>query len=532
MVTLEELQAIPLFESLTEGQLAQLARTLPDIHLRAGEYAVHEGQARALIIPIEGRLEVTKTLDGVERVIGVRAQGELFGEVPMALNTPFLASVRAAEPSRVIRIEPKEYHGLAALAPAISAVLGAAALDRIEGLQDIAAEPPAPALRVFGPRWDAACHALRAFLSNNRVPFDWVTTADGSPATVELPDGRVLVEPSLRDVASAVGLGFKPEHAEYNVVIVGGGPAGLAAAVYGASEGLRTLLVERTAPGGQAGTSSRIENYLGFPFGVSGDELAGRALAQAKRLGAEIIVTRTVEAIEPSSRTLVLDGGERLRARTIILAMGVSWRRLQVEDIDRLHGRGVYYGAARSEASSVQGTDVYLVGAGNSAGQAAMFFADYARSVTLLVRGDSLLKSMSHYLVEQLKTKKNVRAELSSEIAAVHGDERLEAIDVTNRVSGRIDRKDAASIFIFIGADAETGWLPDEIARDPRGYILTGSDARSTGRWHEGRDPYLVETTVPGIFAAGDVRAGSVKRCAAGVGEGSIAIAFVHQYLQ
>ncbi|HLW36852.1 MAG TPA: NAD(P)/FAD-dependent oxidoreductase, partial [Candidatus Eremiobacteraceae bacterium] len=275
----------------------------------------------------------------------------------------------------------------------------------------------------------------------------------------------------------------------------------------------------------------RIENYLGFPFGVSGDELANRAFGQAKRLGAEIVVTRAVKAIDAASHTVTLDHDDVLHARTMIIATGVTWRRLALDSATPLIGRGVYYGAARSEARTIQGKDVHVVGGGNSAGQAVLSFAEHARSVTLLVRGDSLEKSMSYYLIEQLKNKKNVHIRLRSEVARVYGELRIEAIDVLDRDTAKISRCETAALFVMIGADAETAWLPEVIARDEDGYVLTGSDVLRTGRWHEERDPYLLETSVPGIFAAGDVRAGSVKRVAASVGEGSMAIAFVHQYL-
>jgi thioredoxin reductase (NADPH) len=301
--------------------------------------------------------------------------------------------------------------------------------------------------------------------------------------------------------------------------------------VYGASEGLRTLVIEREAPGGQAETSSRIENYLGFPTGVSGGELARRAHQQATRLGAEIAVTRTVTSIDPASMAVTLDGNERVQARTIILATGVTWRRLSTDGFDRLLGKGVYYGASPSEASKTQGHDIHLVGAGNSAGQAALFFASHARSVTLVVRGSELEKSMSHYLIEQIRSKPNIQVALNSEVQAAHGDKVLAAIDLADRSAGTVRRVDCGGVFVFIGADAETGWLPDAIARDGRGYVCTGDAATRSGRWQLQRDPYLLETTVPGIFACGDVRCSPVKRVAAAVGEGSMAIAFVHQFL-
>ncbi|TIM23055.1 MAG: pyridine nucleotide-disulfide oxidoreductase, partial [Mesorhizobium sp.] len=283
--------------------------------------------------------------------------------------------------------------------------------------------------------------------------------------------------------------------------------------------------------GGQAGTSSRIENYLGFPSGISGDELASRALQQARRLGAEILVTRSVAGIDPTTHDLFLDGTDVVRARSLILATGVTWRRLGIDGFDRLIGKGVYYGAARSEASTTHGLDVFLIGAGNSAGQAALHFSGHARSVTLLVRGPSLADSMSHYLIEQLRAKSNVKVQLRSEVQAVHGETHLTAIDILDKASNEVSRYDCGGLFVFIGANAETEWLPTDVVRDARGYVLTGDDVKKAGGWSHDRDPYLLETSAPGIFACGDVRLSPVKRVASAVGEGSMAIAFVHQYL-
>jgi thioredoxin reductase (NADPH) len=340
------------------------------------------------------------------------------------------------------------------------------------------------------------------------------------------------VRPQLRRVAELLGLGTEPAAAEYDTVVIGAGPAGLAAGVYGASEGLRTIVIEREAPGGQAGTSARIENYLGFPSGVSGEELARRALQQARRLGAEILVTRTITRLDAAGRQVHLDGGDVLRARTIILACGVAWRRLSVEGLDPLVGRGVSYGAAPSEAPSTHGLDVHLVGAGNSAGQAAMYFSTHAKSVTVLCRGDTLEKGMSHYLIDQLASRPNIRVLYQAEVTAAYGDKSLEAIDIRDGATGGTTRVETGRLFIMIGADAETAWLPEEIALDRHGYVLTGSDVRSAGRCELERDPYLLETSVPGIFACGDMRSSPVKRVAAAVGEGSMAIALVHQYLK
>jgi thioredoxin reductase (NADPH) len=547
MLTIEEVRAIPLFSALAAAELELLAQTSADLRLAAGEYAVHEGgPERALFAVLAGKMEVVKLIDGVERTLGWRVTGTIFGEIPIAIGLPFYAGYRASEPSRVMRVEARQYYAIAATSPEIALRVGALARERIGGMQGISAEAPKPLVRMFGDRWDPACAELRRFLSRNQIAFDWVTPDSPALATLwqgpvpkeddcpmlRLADGTVLKRPRMRDLARRLGLQTSARLPEYDTVIIGGGPAGLAAAVYGASEGLRTLCVEREAPGGQAGTSSRIENYLGFPNGVSGDEIASRALQQAKRLGAEILVTRAVARIDPKTLEVVLDGDEVIRTRTVILATGVIWRRLKIEGFDRLLGKGIYFGAARSEAGASNGLDLYLIGAGNSAGQAAMYFANYARRVTLIVRGDALEKSMSHYLIEQLRGKSNVAVRLNAEVQGVHGEAHLSAIDIRDNASRAIARHDCNGLFVFIGADAETEWLPDEIARDARGYVLTGDDTVKAERWTHNRDPYLLETSVPGLFACGDVRASKVKRVAAAVGEGSMTIAFVHQYLQ
>jgi thioredoxin reductase (NADPH) len=546
MLTIDDVRAIPLFSTLAAPELERLAQTSADLHLGAGEFAVHEGGDRALFAVLAGKIEVVKLVDGIERTLGWRVPGAIFGEVPIAIGTAFPGGYRASEPSRVMRVDPPQYYAIAAASPEISVQVGTLARERLGGLQGIAAEPPVPRVTMVGHRWDTACVELRRFLARNQITFDWMTPdspelstrwpgtrpPDDDCPVLRLADGTLISRPEARDVARLLGLQTGARLAEYDTMIIGGGPAGLAAAVYGASEGLRTVVVEREAPGGQAGTSSRIENYLGFPSGVSGDELASRALQQARRLGAEILVTRSVARIDPTTRQAYLDGDDIVRARTVILATGVTWRRLAIHGFDRLIGKGIYYGAARSEAGATHGLDVYLIGAGNSAGQAALHFANHARVVTLVVRGDSLEKSMSRYLIEQLRGKSNVAVELRSEVVAAHGDNHLTAIDIRDGASATVRRHDCGGLFVFIGADAETGWLPADIARDARGYVLTGDDVVKAGRWSHNRDPYLLESSVPGVFACGDVRLSPVKRVASAVGEGSMAIAFVHKYLQ
>lgn len=546
MLTADEVRAIPLFASLADGELQRLVLTAADVHLEAGEFAVPEGGERALYAVVSGKIEVVKTIDGIERTLGWRLPGTIFGEVPLTLGTPFPGGYRAAMNSRVMRIDAQQYYALAAAAPEISLKVSALARERIGGLQGIAAEPPKPRVMMFGHRGDSACTDLRRFLARNQITYEWVT--DDSPEldkkwpwdrpqdkdcpVLRLADGALITQPTARDLAGLLGLQIRPSLAEYDTVIIGGGPAGLAAAVYGASEGLRTLVVEREAPGGQAGTSSRIENYLGFPSGVSGDELASRALQQARRLGAEILVTRCVRGIDTATRRVLLDGEETVKGRTIVLAGGVTWRRLAIDGCARLMGKGIYYGAARSDAGAAHGLDIHLIGAGNSAGQAALFFANHACKVTLIVRGESLEKSMSHYLVEQLRRKSNIAYRLNSEVIGIQGGAQLTGLEIIDRSTGHTHLESSGGLFVFIGADAETQWLPPEIARDGRGYIPTGDDVVKSGRWSHHRDPYLLETSVPGIFACGDVRLSPIKRVASAVGEGSMAIAFVHQYLQ
>jgi len=546
VVSGDELLAIEAFAGLSDAVRERIAAAAADITLHPGEFAIHQGEERALLAVLEGRFETVQVTDGVERVVGGRKAGDLIGEVPLTLGTVFPGGFRAAEPSRVLRLEPKDYHALAAQAPELAAEVGRLAAHRMSGpagLLAIAADRPASRAVVYCTRWNDAGVQLRRFLDRNQVSFDWVAadTPDAEqawggplPADEDCPairfveSGKVVVRPQLRRVAELLALGTEPQAAEYDVVVVGAGPAGLAAAVYGASEGLRTIVIEREAPGGQAGTSSKIENYLGFPSGVSGDELASRALQQARRLGAEIVVTREINRIDALNHLVHLDGGDVLRAGTIILACGVEWRRLDIEGFDRLAGKGISYGAARSEAPNVHGLDVHIIGAGNSAGQAALFFARHARRVTILCRGSGLEKSMSYYLIEQLARPLNIDVQFDSEVVAAHGDSALDAIDIHNRRTGETTTVPSAGVFIFIGADAETSWLPPEIALDARGFVLTGAEVT----WELDRDPYLLETSVPGVFACGDVRSGPVKRVAAAVGEGSMAIAFVHQYLR
>jgi thioredoxin reductase (NADPH) len=344
-------------------------------------------------------------------------------------------------------------------------------------------------------------------------------------------------EPTPASLAEKLGLRTRPDLQFYDLAIVGGGPAGLAAAVYGASEGLRTVIVEREAPGGQAGLSSRIENYLGFPSGLSGADLARRAVAQAKRFGVEILSPQEAAGLKVDGpyRILKLPNGSEVSCHALLIATGVQWRKLDVPGLDRLQGAGVYYGGGLTEAFSCKDEDVYIVGGANSAGQAAMHFSQYARQVVILVRGQGLTASMSQYLIDQIEKTPNIVVQSGTTVAAAHGDVRLEELTIRCAATGSEDRVSAAALFLFIGAEPRTDWLDGVVQRDPRGFVLTGQDLMHDGKrptgWTLDRDPGLLESSVPGVFAVGDVRHGSVKRVASGVGEGSIAVQFVHQYL-
>src|ERR1035441_5552847 len=409
--------------------------------------------------------------------------------------------------------------------------------------------PPFEGLRVIGHRWSLKDHKVRNFLSRNHVPYRWLDIAGNEEAfqllkdagldpdvlpVVLFADGAALVDPETEELAARVGLRVQAEQEFYDMVVVGAGPAGLAAAVYGASEGLRTVVIEPVAPGGQAGSSSRIENYLGFPSGVTGADLGRRAHTQATRFGAEFVTQRaTGLRIEGQYRFLQLADGREVSSHVVLLAPGVQYRKLGIPDADRLTGRGIYYGAALVEAVACKDEGVFVVGGANWAGQAALHFAKFARKVTMLVRGDGLSATMSKYLIDEIGRTSNIVVEPRTQVLEAVGEDRLEALKL-NGPKGEF-QVPATSLFVFIGAAPGTEWLPRSILRDEKGFLLAGPDLRIEGKlpesWREAREPYLLESSVPGVFVAGDVRHGSVKRVASAVGEGSIAVQFVHQYL-
>jgi len=415
--------------------------------------------------------------------------------------------------------------------------------------------PAFEGIRVLGTRWSPRSYEMREFLARNHVPYQWIDVelSAGDPETKRLlevlgpeaaslpvvlfPDGTKLLESLPADVASKVGLRTRAQTDFYDLAIIGGGPAGLAAAVYGASEGLKTVMIEREAPGGQAGMSSRIENYLGFPTGLSGGDLARRAVVQAQRFGVEILSPQEVVNVraEGPYRIVKLADGSEISCHALLVATGVQWRRLGAPGVDKLQGAGIYYGGGTTEALSCKGEIIYVVGGANSAGQAAMNFAKYAERVVLLVRGEGLAATMSQYLIDQVQRTPNIQIWSHASVAEVHGDRRLEEVSVLCSDTNKVERVPASSMFIFIGALPRTDWLASLVERDNHGFILTGPDLIKNGvrpkGWSLDRDPFLLETNVPGVFAVGDVRHGSVKRVASGVGEGSVAVQFIHQYL-
>ena len=412
---------------------------------------------------------------------------------------------------------------------------------------------PFGGVRVLGHRWSPASHEIKAFLARNHVPYQWVDIEEdgkarnlleqsgadlGALPVVFLADGRQLTNPTTEELAEQIGLRMHAERPFYDLIIVGAGPAGLAAAVYGASEGLHTLMIECSAPGGQAGSSSRIENYLGFPVGLSGGDLARRAVAQARRFGVEILTPQRVVAVRTDGpyRIVKLKDGSELSCHALVIATGVSYRTLDVPGVDRLTGKGVYYGATLTEALEQRDRDVYIVGGANSAGQSAVYFAKYARRVTILVRGASLAEGMSRYLVDQIEATRNISVRTRCSVLEVSGESSLQSITLLDAVTGDREKVPADALLVFIGAMPNTEWLEGVLARDKHGFILTGSDLLVTNGdrpvWSHDRDPYFLEASIPGVFVAGDVRHGATRRVASGVGEGAIAVQLVHEYLR
>jgi thioredoxin reductase (NADPH) len=478
---------------------------------------------------------------GIELIRRAKAQAPELKTVLLAARADTEAAIDAITAIKLDQFVERE-HWQTRLNPVVSRLLR----DWQQAYQ------PPPRVEVIAHRFSEKSHAVRDFLARNHVPYEWLDAENDVRAAhafvrvqpaKQLPillfdDGSWLEDPEPRELAEKLGLRTRATLPFYDVIIVGGGPAGLAAAVYGASEGLRTVVVERDAPGGQAGQSSMIANYLGFPQGLSGLELAKNALEQAERFGAELLSAQEAAALEVNgpARIVHLRDGSALSAHAVIVAAGVSYRRLEAPGVPELTGKGIYYGAALTEATNCSQQEVYVVGGANSAGQAALAFARYARRVSILVRADSLAKSMSHYLIEQIDEIPNIEVRTGAEVVAAGGETHLETLTIRD---GEVtETVPASALFIFIGAQPLTEWLGDQVARDDRGFVLAGPDLKSSSAngnrpsgWPLERDPYLLETSVPGVFVAGDVRHRSIKRVASAVGEGSMAVQFIHQYL-
>ncbi len=548
MFTSDELNRIKIFACLDETERIRFAEKAADVRLCAGEWLIREGEPPWFFVLFEGRLRMAKDVLGRQEDLNQYYEyhiGDFFGETPILLGTQALVSLRAETPCRVARFDRQQLQNLIRDSKEASALILQAMNDRLMRVQQYATTVPSSRVQILGTQSDVDCRDIRAFLSANRIPYEWIDrereperVPAGLPPDTGCPvvviDGHIFTNPpSVREIAEALRIQTRPSCDRYDVVIAGAGPAGMAAGVYGASEGLNVLMVERSAAGGQAGTSSRIENYLGFPEGVSGEDLTGRALKQAIRFGAEIAMTRCIERLtqQDGGYSLELDGGHAVTARAVLLATGVEWRRLQVDGGDRLLDRGVLYGASRAEANNVNGKKVFIVGGGNSAGQAAMFFSSYAAEVKVLVRGEGLRLTMSQYLIGEIASKANIEIVPFTEVRAVEGEEHLQRIVTRVRPpSGKetFVTYEADALFVMIGADPNTTWMPAELERDAAGYICTGRDLK---KWQGKREPFPLETSLPGVFCAGDARHGSIKRVSSGVGEGSMAISFIHQYL-
>jgi thioredoxin reductase (NADPH) len=545
--TPEELRQAKIFACLDEAECARLAHTIADVRLDPGEWVFREGAPALFYVLLEGSVRIVLDVHGKQTEFPQYElkPGEFLGEVPLLLGTPTFGSLRAQTSCRIARLNKQQFHHLIRDSKEARTMILETLGERLLLIQQRSLSLPTSRVLIFGRNKDEDCHNIRAFLSSNRIPYEWIDRdrhpeqlpagiSDDPDCLAVTVDGQLFSEPpTTRQVADALQLRTKPNRDSYDVVIVGAGPAGMAAGVYGSSEGLSVLIVERCAAGGQAGTSSRIENYLGFPEGISGEDLTGRGFKQATRFGAEVALTRSVEKLTPSSGGYVceLDGGQSVSARAVVLATGVDWRRLQAKGEDRLLGHGIFYGAARQEATNVVGKKVFIVGGGNSAGQAALFLSSYAAEVKVLVRSEGLKLSMSQYLIDQIASKANIKVLPHTQVVSVEGENHLERIEVCGDASIEMEHirfYEADALFVMIGADASTSWLPDDLERDPRGYICTGRDLTT---WKLDRHPFPLETSLPGVFAAGDVRHNSIKRVSSGVGEGSMAIAFIHQYL-
>jgi thioredoxin reductase (NADPH) len=538
--------AFPTLDESQIGKLAACSHVLPKtLHDGQVLFAVGDHHIPFFIVK-SGAIEIIDYSGDQPKVLTVHHAGAFTGDISHLTGLPAIVSAVARGECVVYEMSSEALRAILNQCPTVSDIILQAFIARRQLLRE---SPDFTGLRVIGSRYSADTFRVRDFLAKNRVLFTWVdvetdpdvdrllkrfgvTEAD----TPVVSFGAVLLlrNPSNRELADAVGIHQPLESQVYDLVVVGGGPAGLAAAVYGASEGLRTAVLEHTAPGGQAGSSMRIENYLGFPTGLTGSELAGRAILQANKFGAHLSVPTPVTRLEfENAYTVVtLDGGETVTAKCLLIATGADYRRLGVPGSEQFAGAGVYYAATVAEAQLCRGSQVIVVGGGNSAGQAAVFLAGHARRVFLLIRGDDLYKNMSSYLARRIEQTANIDLVCNTTITRMNGDTHLVSVDVLDSKAGQERNIEAAGVFSFIGADPRTSWLPPEIERDAKGFVRTGAELSQSPHWKSARQPFLLETSRPGIFAAGDVRSGSVKRVASAVGEGAMAVQFVHECLK
>jgi thioredoxin reductase (NADPH) len=537
------------FPKLTEEQIRQLARyagaSTKTFH--AGEALFHAGDRDPKFFVIKsGELEIIDVTGDQPKTIRVQGPGDFTGDVGHLTGSPKVVSAIARSDCEVYEMSEAELRKVLNQDPELSDLILQAFIARRQLMRE---SPEFTGLRVIGSRYSRDTFRIRDFLAKNRVLFTWLDL-EGDPAVkqvlqqfgvteadtpiVACAHCLVLRNPSNRELAEKIGIRRPLEHTVYDLAIVGSGPAGLAAAVYGASEGLNTIVLEHTAPGGQAGSSMRIENYLGFPTGITGSELADRAVLQADKFGANISVPTPVTKVsfDKTYSVLELVDGENVVAKCLLIATGAEYRRLEVEDCSRFEGAGVYYAATPNEAQMCRGSDVVLVGGGNSAGQAAVYLSQNVRKVFLLIRGDDLCKSMSSYLAHRIVNTPNIEILRCTEVLRMNGDRHLSSVEILNKTTGEKRTLATNALFSFIGATPRTDWLPSEIEKDEKHFVRTGIELGDSRHWTLKRQPFLLETSRPGVFAAGDVRSGSVKRVASAVGEGSMAVQFVHEYLK
>ena len=547
-MAVQDLNAIA-FPTLSEEQVAKLGRYAgaPPKKFRAGEALFRAGDRDPKFFVIKaGELEIVDVTGDQPKTIRVQGPGEFTGDVGHLTGSPKMVSGIARSDLEVYEMSETALRQVLNQDPQLSDIILQAFIARRQLMRE---SGDFTGLRVIGSRYSKDTFRIRDFLAKNRMPFTWLDL-EGDPAVsqvlqqfgvteadtpiVACAHRLLLRNPSNRDLADSIGIRRPVEHTVYDLAVVGSGPAGLAAAVYGASEGLTTVVLERTAPGGQAGSSMRIENYLGFPTGITGGELADRAALQADKFGARISIPTPVINLtfDNAYSVLALEGGETVVAKCLLIASGAEYRRLGVEGCDRFEGCGVYYAATPNEAQMCRASDVVLVGGGNSAGQAAVYLSQNARKVLLLIRGDDLCKSMSSYLAHRIMNTPNIEILRCTEVARMGGDGHLSWIEIVDKVTGKKRTIETGALFSFIGATPRTGWLPREIEKDEKDFVRTGILLADSPHWRLKRQPFLLETSRPGVFAAGDVRSGSVKRVASAVGEGSMSVQFVHEFLK